>query len=192
MDEVTALKGLEITFIQKHPKPCIMRLSSLCIIILILQRINQKVGDRSAYDRSKRPRFYAALFVSFTWEKVKTHVIRLRVIEGPNTHDQIAFSCIPFILSESSKQCCLHTWSYMLRMPKNNLKIRIAGDHITLRSAAFIWFDSSKEPIPTKSLCTFWRRSKTRTERLIAQVLTDSAFRLNFRRRRMQSLEKNY
>ena len=181
MDEVTALKGLEITSIQKHPKPYIMRLSSLCIIILILQRINQKVGDRSAHDRSKRPRFYAALFVSFTWEKVKTHVIRLRVIEGPNTHDQIAFSCIPFILSESSKQCCLHTWSYMLRMPKNNLKIRIAGDHITLRSAAFIRFDSSKEPIPTKSLCTFSRRSKTRTERLIAQVLTDSAFCLNFR-----------
>ena len=36
------------------------------IVILILQRINQKVGDRSARDRSKRPRFYAALFVSFT------------------------------------------------------------------------------------------------------------------------------
>ena len=71
--------------------------------------INQKVGE-CARDRSKHPRFYAALFVSFTWEKVKTHVIRLRVLEGPNTHDQIAFSSIPFILSESSKECCLHTW----------------------------------------------------------------------------------
>ena len=36
-DEVTALKGLGITSMQKHVKPCIMRLSSLCIIILLLQ-----------------------------------------------------------------------------------------------------------------------------------------------------------
>ena len=39
----------------------------------------------------------------------------------------------------------------MLRMPKNNLKIRIAGDHISLRSPAIIWFDSNQEPIPTKN-----------------------------------------
>ena len=182
MDEVTALKGLEITSIQKHPKPCIMRLSNLCIIILILQRINQKVGDRSARDRSKRPRFYAALFVSFRWEKVKTHVIRLRVIEGPNTHDQIAFSCIPFILSESSKQCC----PWVIHAAHASKQLEDYADcgrpHFgPLRSPAINWFDSNQEPIPTKSLSPFWRRSKTRTERLIAQVLTDSAFRLNFR-----------
>ena len=37
VDEVTALIGLGITSIQKHVRPCIMHLSSLCIIILILQ-----------------------------------------------------------------------------------------------------------------------------------------------------------
>ena len=47
-----------------------------------------------------------------------------------------------------------------------------------LRSPPIIWFDSNQEPIPAKSLSPFWRRSKTRTERLIAQVLTDGAFRL--------------
>ena len=33
----------------------------------------------------------AVLWVSFMWQIVKTHMIRLQVMEGPNTHDQIAF-----------------------------------------------------------------------------------------------------
>ena len=98
-------------------------------------RINQKVKEY-ARDRSKRPRFYAALFVSFTWEKVKTHVIRLRVIEGANTHDQIAFSCIPFILSESSKECC--PWARHAAHASKQLEDY--ADCGPLRSPAIIWF----------------------------------------------------
>ena len=127
-------------------------------------RINQKVKEY-ARDRSKRPRFYAALFVSFTWEKVKTHVIRLRVIEGANTHDQIAFSCIPFILSESSKECC--PWVRHAAHASKQLEdyADCERPHFgPLRSPAIIWFDFNQKPIPTKSLSPFWRISKTRTE----------------------------
>ena len=49
---------------------------------------------RSAGDndrRSKRFCYNAALCASFTWQMVKTCVIRWRMIEGPNAHDQIAF-----------------------------------------------------------------------------------------------------
>ena len=50
----------------------------------------------------------------------QTHVIRLRVIEGPKTRDQIAF-------------CAFHSFSkrmlatYMRRMRNNKLEVRIAG-----------------------------------------------------------------
>ena len=179
MDEVTALKGLGITSIQKHVRSCISACpASVLLLFWYYSRINQKVREY-ARDRSKRPRFYAALFVSFTWEKVKTHVIRLRVIEGPNTHDQIAFSCIPFILSESSKEC----GPWVIHAAHASKQLEDYADcgrpHFgPLRSPAINWFDSNQEPIPTKSLSPFWRRSKTHTERLIAQVLTDGAFRL--------------
>ena len=53
---------------------------------------------------------------------VKTRVIRLRVLEGPNARDQIA---IPFSLSGSPNECWLHTcdacvittWRLVLKAP---------------------------------------------------------------------------
>ena len=33
----------------------------------------------------------ALLSVSFTWQMVKTRVIRLRVIEGPNARDELRY-----------------------------------------------------------------------------------------------------
>ena len=38
--------------------------------------------------------------VSFKWETVKTHIIRLQVIEGPNARDQIAFCAFHSFLVE--------------------------------------------------------------------------------------------
>ena len=39
---------------------------------------------------------------------VKTHIFRLRGVEGRNTRDQIAF-IVPYILSGSPNECWLHT-----------------------------------------------------------------------------------
>ena len=46
----------------------------------------------------------AVFCVSFTWQTVKTRVIRLQEVEGQITHDQICVMCIPFILSGSPFQ----------------------------------------------------------------------------------------
>ena len=62
----------------------------------------------------------ALLCVNFTWQIVKTHVIRLWKVADPNTHDRIL--CIPFILSGSPSESCLHTY-----VRNNNLENRIAG-----------------------------------------------------------------
>ena len=46
----------------------------------------------------------ALLCVSFTCQIVKTRVIRLRVIEGTNARDQIAFCAIhPFLVKVQTK-----------------------------------------------------------------------------------------
>ena len=54
---------------------------------------------------------------------VKTHVIRLRGVEGRNVPDQIAFSCAfhSFLVEVQLLSTC------MRRMRNNNLEIRIAG-----------------------------------------------------------------
>ena len=49
---------------------------------------------------SKRYCSNAVLWVSFLWQIVKTRVIRLRVIEGPNARDQIALCAFHSILVE--------------------------------------------------------------------------------------------
>ena len=54
---------------------------------------------------------------------VKTRVIRLRVIEGSNACDQIAFCAFHTFLVKSKRMLA----SYMRRMRINNLEIRIAG-----------------------------------------------------------------
>ena len=77
---------------------------SICIIWILLCKVirwkvtkevtsdNQRVGSAGDNDRrSKRFCSSAVLCVSFTWQAVKTRVIRLRVIEGPNARDQSAF-----------------------------------------------------------------------------------------------------
>ena len=60
------------------------------------------------------------------WQMVKTHVIRLRGVEGWNTRNQIAFFCLPFILSGSPNECWIHTcdaciittWRLGLQVPR--------------------------------------------------------------------------
>ena len=51
-------------------------------------------------DRAKRYCSNAVHWVSFLWQIVKTRVIRLRVIEGSNTRDQIALCAFHSILVE--------------------------------------------------------------------------------------------
>ena len=58
----------------------------------------QSAGDNDG--RSKRFCSNAVLCVSFTWQMVKTRVIRLRGIEGRNARDQIAFCAFHYFLME--------------------------------------------------------------------------------------------
>ena len=53
---------------------------------------------------------------------VKTRVIRLRVIKGPNARDRIALCAFPSFLMEAQPNA-----GYIQRMRNNNLEIRIAG-----------------------------------------------------------------
>ena len=55
---------------------------------------------------------------------VKTHVIRLQVIEGPNVHDQGVFCAFLTLLVEVQMNT---GYTYMPRMHNNNLEIRIAA-----------------------------------------------------------------
>ena len=66
------------------------------------------------------------LCASFTWQIIKTRVIGLRVIEGPNARYQIAFSaCHSFLVEDWKFKRILAT--YMRHLRNNNLEIRIAG-----------------------------------------------------------------
>ena len=61
----------------------------------------------------------AEICVSFTWQIVKTRVIRLWVIEGPNARDQRTLA------------------TYMRRMRNINLEIRIAGPLVARNDIVF-------------------------------------------------------
>ena len=71
--------------------------------------------------------FAPALFfcVNFTWQMVKTRVIRLRVIEGPNARDQSAFYAFLTFLVEFQRnagyirrdECVIKTWKLGLWAP---------------------------------------------------------------------------
>ena len=58
------------------------------------------------------------------WQMVKTRVIRLQVIEGPNVHDQGVFCAFHILLVEVQMNT---GYTYMPRMHNNNLEIRIAA-----------------------------------------------------------------
>ena len=58
----------------------------------------QSVGNNDR--RAKRFCSNAMLCISFTWQMVKTRVIRIQVIEGPNVHDQIALCAFYSFLVE--------------------------------------------------------------------------------------------
>ena len=57
---------------------------------------------------------------------VKTCVIKLQVIEGPNAHDQITYDTFHSFFVEVQVKLATHC-IYMLCMFNSNLKIRIAG-----------------------------------------------------------------
>ena len=61
---------------------------------------------------------------------VKTRVIRLRVIEGPNARDQIALCAFNSFFSGSTKRMLP---TCMRRMRNNNLEIRIEGSSFRLQ-----------------------------------------------------------
>ena len=65
---------------------------SLAKAFLIITSNNQRLGSAGDNDRrSKRFCSNAVLCVSFTWQMVKTRVIRLRGVEGRDAHDQLRF-----------------------------------------------------------------------------------------------------
>ena len=68
---------------------------------IIITSNNQRLGSAGDNDRrSKRFCSNAVLCVSFTWQMVKTRVIRLRGVEGRNARDQIAFCAFHSFLVE--------------------------------------------------------------------------------------------
>ena len=92
---------------------------------------NQRLRSAGDNDRrSKRFRFSAVLCVSFTRQKVKPRVNRLRVIEGSHVRDQIALCTFHTLLVEDTYHCdrgpnrlqaatysLLTTWRLGLRAP---------------------------------------------------------------------------
>ena len=89
------------------------------------QRLRRSAGNNDP--RSKRFCSSVVLCVSFTWQMIKTRVIRLRVIEGPNARDQIAFSVFNTFLEElqtnvgyihvTREACVITTWRLGLWAP---------------------------------------------------------------------------
>ena len=72
--------------------------------IVISSSNNQRL--RSAGDNDRRSKRFcssAVLWVSFTWQMVKTRVISVRTIESPNTRDQITFCTFPSFLVKSKR-----------------------------------------------------------------------------------------
>ena len=78
---------------------------------------------------------------------VKTRVIRLRVIEDPNSRDQMR--CVHCIHSLWKSKQMLTTHTY--RMRTNNLKIRIAGS-------------SRHQQLPQISITEPWETSRLKTK----------------------------
>ena len=80
---------------------------------------NQRL--RSAGDNDRRSKRFcskAVICVSFKWQMVKTHVIRLQGVEERNVRDQIALGTFLSLRMLAT---------YMRRMRNYNLEIRIAG-----------------------------------------------------------------
>ena len=65
---------------------------------LVTTKRLRSAGDNDR--RSKRFCSIAVICVSFTWQIVKTRVIRLRMIKGPNARDQIGFCTFHSFLVE--------------------------------------------------------------------------------------------
>ena len=76
----------------QQPFPFLLPKIAQKIHLTIITSNNQRL--QSARDHKWRSKHFCSnslLCISFTWQMVKTRVIRLRVIEGPNLCDQIAF-----------------------------------------------------------------------------------------------------
>ena len=76
----------------------------------------------TTHRRCKRFCSIAVLCVSFTWQMVKTRVIRLRGAEGRDARDQTAFRAFHSFLVEVRMLA-----TYMRLMRTKNLKIKIAS-----------------------------------------------------------------
>ena len=76
-------------------------------------------------NNNRRSRHFCSngvLCTSFTWYMNKTHVIRVRVIEGPNVRNQIVLCAFHWFSVEVKQILATYMWC----MHNNNLKIRIA------------------------------------------------------------------
>ena len=74
------------------------------------QSYKKRLGSACEIDGRSTKRSQRLLCVCFTRKELKTRVIRLRVIEGSNAHDQIAFFSFRSLLVESPNERWLHTY----------------------------------------------------------------------------------
>ena len=87
----------------------------------ITSNFNQKLWNVSNKDWRLKHFCCAVLCVSLTWQLFKTCMIRLRVIEGPNTHDQIVLCAFHSFWVEVQMNAGYMHVQYMLSMQNNNL-----------------------------------------------------------------------
>ena len=102
---------------------CIITIKMMMIVVAMI--IKQVLVITEGY--GVRATVIAVLCVSLMWQIVKMHMIILRVIEGPNVHDQTAFCVFHSFFKCKSKRMLQELATYMRRIHNNNPEIRIAG-----------------------------------------------------------------
>ena len=90
---------------------------------------------------------HCCAFYKFYMQIFNTRLIRLRVIEGPNIHDQIVFCAFhSFLVEVQINDCYLHA-----TQDNNNLEFRIAlqAPLVTLFSISFGTYNRPQEKLIT-------------------------------------------
>ena len=99
-------------------------------LLVITKRLRRSAGDNDR--RSKNVCSSAVLCISFTWQMVRTRVIRLRVSRRSKCAWSNCVLCIPFILSGSPNECynqlqkyLIHCTVFWLKWPVHDLVLEL-------------------------------------------------------------------
>ena len=104
--EITEYRGSAGRLVPLHLTSC-SQCAQLVVYTLV---ITKGYGVRATTIEGQNAYLQRCALCTFTWQMVKTRVIRLRVTEGPNARDQIRVMYIPFILNGRPYECCVHAW----------------------------------------------------------------------------------